>query len=78
MPLYEYVCKKCHAEFEALVRGDERPECPQCGEARVERQLSVPAAHVKGAGAVALPTCRPAPPAGGCGAPWCGTGGCGQ
>ena len=31
MPIYEYVCAKCRQEFEALVRGEEKPECPECG-----------------------------------------------
>jgi len=75
MPLYEYACGKCSDRFELLVRSDEAPACPTCGSTRLEKQLSVPAAHTaKGAG---LPVCEPQPRGGGCGAPWCGTGGCG-
>jgi putative FmdB family regulatory protein len=48
MPIYEYACPSCGREFEELIRGDEQPACPACGEIRVERQLSVPAAHVAG------------------------------
>lgn len=52
MPLFEYVCKKCRHEFEFLVRGDETPECPRCGGRRLDRQLSVPAAHTASGGQV--------------------------
>ncbi len=41
MPLYDYACKACGHEFEALVRtGDAPPVCPACRSADVERQLS--------------------------------------
>ena len=46
MPIYEYTCRSCGQEFEELVRGDEEPPCPACGQRRVERQMSVTAAHV--------------------------------
>jgi putative FmdB family regulatory protein len=75
MPLYEYACAGCGDRFELLVRPGEKPACPDCGSIRLEKQLSVPAAHTaKGA---SLPVCEPQPRGGGCGAPWCGTGGCG-
>lgn len=45
MPIYEYVCRKCHHEFEVLVRGSERPTCPQCGDRKLDKLFSVPAAH---------------------------------
>jgi putative FmdB family regulatory protein len=49
MPLYEYACKQCRHEFEALVRGAEAPECPACRGRELERRLSVFAAHTTGA-----------------------------
>jgi putative FmdB family regulatory protein len=73
MPLYEYNCRACSAEFELLVRGDEKPRCPECDSPKLEKLLSVPAAHT--AGSRELPMCRPAP-SGGCGLPQCGSGGC--
>ena len=45
MPLYEYACKTCAHQFEALVRGSETPECPACQGTALERRLSVFAAH---------------------------------
>ena len=41
MPLYEYRCRACGREFEALVRGTDLPECPQCHGRDLERALSV-------------------------------------
>jgi putative FmdB family regulatory protein len=70
MPLYEFDCAKCRHGFEALVRRDETPACPQCSSHEVAKRLSVPA---RPAGAAApLPVgggCGSGPP---CGAPWCG------
>jgi putative FmdB family regulatory protein len=40
MPMYEYVCMKCEAHFEELVRGDQEVLCPQCGATKVAKQLS--------------------------------------
>ena len=40
MPLFAYVCKKCKTESEILVRGNETPECPECGSTRLEKQMS--------------------------------------
>ncbi len=54
MPIYEYACHECEHEFELLVRGSEQPLCPTCGGRRIERQLSVPAAH-SGTGLGGLP-----------------------
>jgi len=41
MPIYEYACQDCGREFEALVRTDTVPGCPQCHSTRLEKQLSV-------------------------------------
>ena len=40
MPLYDFLCKSCGHEFEALVRGAEGPECPTCHGRDLERLLS--------------------------------------
>jgi putative FmdB family regulatory protein len=73
MPLYEYSCRECESQFELLVRGSETPQCPACASDKLEKLLSVPAAHT--AGGNDLPVCRPAKA--GCGLPQCGQGGCG-
>lgn len=41
MPIYEYTCKDCSHEFEALVYGREKAECPKCHSKRLAPQLSV-------------------------------------
>jgi putative FmdB family regulatory protein len=45
MPIYEYLCGACGHAFELLLYGSERPRCPECGDARPEKQLSSFAAH---------------------------------
>ena len=40
MPLYDFVCKSCGHEFEALVRTGDTPVCPQCRGSELERLLS--------------------------------------
>jgi putative FmdB family regulatory protein len=40
MPLYDFECRACHHQFEALVRGSETPSCPSCHGQDLERLLS--------------------------------------
>ncbi len=70
MPLFDYQCEECHAEVELLVRGDEKPECPQCHSTKMQKQLSAPAAHMASG---SLPMSMAG---GGCGKPQCGQGRC--
>ncbi|WP_147822228.1 FmdB family zinc ribbon protein [Salidesulfovibrio onnuriiensis] len=67
MPIYEYKCRECGAEFEELVssRG-ENPECPRCGSPKTEKLMSACKSGTGGAskGDFGLP---PMPPGGGCG-----------
>lgn len=71
MPLYEYHCDACDADFELLVRSTEQPACPSCHSPRLEKRLSVPAAPVSGS---SLPVAGE--PWQGCGRRGCGPGGC--
>jgi putative FmdB family regulatory protein len=74
VPIFEYTCHECGREVELLIRGSEQPHCPHCGGERLEKLLSVPAAHTSRS--MQLPVC---PPSAGptCGLPRCGMGGCG-
>ncbi len=70
MPLFEYVCGKCDASFELLVRGSEVPRCPECCSEDLRKQFSVPAAHSAG-GSGGMGCESP----GSCEMPPCGSGG---
>lgn len=67
MPIFEYVCKQCNHEFEALVFGEQKAECPKCKSKKLEPQLSVFAVSAK-SGASARPSAS-AGPCGSCGSP---------
>ena len=41
MPIYEYQCRQCANEFEALVRSDTVAECPKCHSTELDKMLSV-------------------------------------
>jgi putative FmdB family regulatory protein len=62
MPIFEYVCKECQHEFEALVFGKQEAECPKCQSKKLEPQLSVFSVSAKSGS-----TSRPSIPAGPCG-----------
>lgn len=69
MPLFEYRCSGCEKVVELLVRRNEMPICPDCGEKRLEKLFSTTAPPA--AGGLSL--------AGGCppsDAPPCGPGCC--
>ena len=40
VPIYDFRCVSCGAEFEELVAVDAAPECPVCGSAEVVRRWS--------------------------------------
>ncbi len=41
MPIFEYICMKCGAEFSELIRSDqEKPKCPVCSGEEVEKKIS--------------------------------------
>ena len=55
MPIFEYRCRGCNAQFETIVlSARERVACPKCESNAVEKQLSVfsAPASVKEAGTV--------------------------
>ena len=42
MPMYDFECKACGNTFETVARLDEKPPCPSCESADVERLMSAP------------------------------------
>jgi len=70
VPIYEYVCMKCEAHFEELVRNGHDPSCPECDSAKVKRQLSVFTAH----GSTPQPSFGGGAAGGGCCGGSCGCG----
>jgi putative FmdB family regulatory protein len=60
MPIFEYICRDCHHQFETLVTGSRVPVCPSCQGGALDKQLSVFAVSSPG------PRKR-APAAGACG-----------
>lgn len=63
MPLFEFRCPTCRHDFEQLVRAGDRPECPECGSAQVEKLFSAAATRMSESLPVAM-SCPPpdAPP----------------
>jgi putative FmdB family regulatory protein len=48
MPIFEYICKECDHQFEALVYGKQKAACPKCHGSKLAPQLSVFAVSAKG------------------------------
>ena len=78
MPIYEYRCEPCNHTFETLVRSaGDAAHCPNCGNADVDKQFSVPAAAQTGGGSSSsLPVCDSGAGTFGCGGGRCATGLC--
>lgn len=53
MPIFEYVCNHCEHEFESLVYGSQKAECPKCHSRKLTPQLSVFAVAAKASSASA-------------------------
>ncbi len=52
MPIYEYQCKACGKELEALQKISDEPlqDCPACGESALKKKVSAAAFRLKGGG----------------------------
>ncbi|HEX3914546.1 MAG TPA: zinc ribbon domain-containing protein [Steroidobacteraceae bacterium] len=52
MPFYEYQCKNCGHELEAMQKVSDAPlkKCPDCGKAQLKRLMSAPVFRLKGGG----------------------------
>lgn len=52
MPIYEYQCTKCGHELESLQKISDPPltDCPECGEATLQKLVSAAGFRLKGGG----------------------------
>ena len=52
MPFYEYQCKSCGHELEAMQKVSDSPlkKCPDCGKSQLQRLMSAPVFRLKGGG----------------------------
>jgi putative FmdB family regulatory protein len=52
MPFYEYQCKSCGHELEAMQKVSDAPlrKCPKCGKSQLTRLMSAPVFRLKGGG----------------------------
>jgi len=52
MPIYEYQCRSCGHELEKIQRMSDAPltDCPDCGDAELQRLVSAAGFRLKGAG----------------------------
>jgi putative FmdB family regulatory protein len=52
MPFYEYQCKNCGHELEAMQKVSDPPmkKCPHCGKSQLHRLMSAPVFRLKGGG----------------------------
>ena len=50
MPFYEYQCKNCGHELEAMQKVSDAPlkKCPHCGKSQLQRLMSAPVFRLKG------------------------------
>ena len=65
MPIFEYICQECDHEFEVLVFGRDKAECPKCHGRKLAPQLSVFAVSAKSGSTSSAPL----GPCGSCGDP---------
>jgi len=52
MPFYEYQCKQCGHQLEAMQKVNDAPlkKCPECGKPALQRLMSAPVFRLKGSG----------------------------
>jgi putative FmdB family regulatory protein len=71
MPIYEYHCKNCDQDFEYLVFGSEKPDCPSCKSKKVSKLMSRCGFISKGSGGETVSSSAGASSCSGCAASSC-------
>ncbi|MCA9062491.1 MAG: zinc ribbon domain-containing protein [Planctomycetaceae bacterium] len=71
MPLFEFVCENCNAQFELLLSRNERAECPACHSKNVDKLMSSSAGRVGSSAALPIAGACPPPSHGPCGPGCC-------
>ena len=66
MPIFEYLCKTCDSDFEALVHSGQTPACPSCEGVELEKKFS---AFAVSGPSTQLAAREPIGPCGTCGDP---------
>jgi putative FmdB family regulatory protein len=69
MPIFEYICTQCHHQFETLLYGKQKAECPKCHARKLEPQLSVFAVSAKGSSTAGSSAAASSGGCGSCGDP---------
>ena len=57
MPIFEYRCEQCGNKFEAILFGEQKPECPNCHTHKLEQQLSTFSVSTRSSAPVASAGC---------------------
>jgi putative FmdB family regulatory protein len=71
MPIYEFCCNECGQNFERLVFGAEKPECPACNSLKVNRLMSACGFISKGSGGETVSSSASGSACSGCAATSC-------
>jgi putative FmdB family regulatory protein len=71
MPIYEYHCETCDQDFEYLVFGSEKPNCPSCKGKKVSKLMSRCGFVSKGSGGETMSRSAGASSCSGCAASNC-------
>lgn len=71
MPIYEFHCDKCKKDFECLVLGSDKPECPECKGQEIHRLMSACGFVSKGSGGETMKAAAGTTSCGSCSASSC-------
>jgi putative FmdB family regulatory protein len=66
MPIFNFHCAACGADFEKLVRNGTAVACPNCESRKLERRMSVPARSTSGSKGLDFSSLGPPAGGGGC------------